>query len=283
MKTFLKLSLTLLLVTFLSACSSDDDDSNNASEIETELLGQWYFNDPAIVGYGTNNSFTFTSEGNVTYSYRDGTVDNSFDSETGTFSFNRDVMTMVFPDNVTLTFVQKVVFINANKVEFQSTGVSGEEPYDGDYFRADPVDIIPPSELKLTVTGTTFNDQCETTGVVLNNSYDVKIAFSSDGTEISSESFIGTNAININEYETLTGDVILMKATLENSEVNFPDTGKGTGLKDIVVKVEDLDGNTIVEENLNNLLICTDATYEIWFQYNKTNNEFSIDYITHGF
>jgi hypothetical protein len=124
--------LALIAILSFTACSSDDD--NNSSEIETQLLGKWLFenpnNNPTI-----NNSFTFTSNGNVTYSYWDGGQGNNYDSETGTFSFNGEVMTMIFPENVTLTFVQKVVFINDNVVEFEPTGVSGENAYEGDYFR----------------------------------------------------------------------------------------------------------------------------------------------------
>lgn len=132
MKTILKLSMMLL--TLVMACSSDDNSDSNSNEIQTQLLGKWFFenpnNNPTI-----NNSFTFTTEGNVTYSYWDGTPQNTYDSETGTFSFNGDIMTMIFPEDVSLTFVQKVVFINDNVVEFLETGVSGENAYDGDYFR----------------------------------------------------------------------------------------------------------------------------------------------------
>lgn len=130
-----KIIFTLLTILTLSACSSDDDsNNNNANELEVKLIGKWLFenptNNPTI-----NNSFTFTADGNVTYSYWDGGQGNNYDSETGTFSFNGDVMTMIFPEDVVLTFVQKVVYINDNVVEFQETGVAGENAYDGDYFR----------------------------------------------------------------------------------------------------------------------------------------------------
>lgn len=123
--------LVLIAIFALTACSSDDD---STSGIESQLLGKWLFenpnNNPTV-----NNSFTFNSNGSVTYSYWDGGQGNNYDSETGTFSFQEDVMTMIFSENVTLTFAQKVVFINDNVVEFEPTGVSGENAYEGDYFR----------------------------------------------------------------------------------------------------------------------------------------------------
>ena len=128
-----KVLLVLIAVLSFTACSNDNDD-NNLSEIESQLLGKWFFenpnNNPTV-----NNSFTFTSDGKVTYSNWDGGSGNNYDSETGTFSFNGDVMTMTFPEDVSLTFVQKVVFINDNVVEFEETGVSNENAYDGVYYR----------------------------------------------------------------------------------------------------------------------------------------------------
>lgn len=128
-----KVLLVLIAISSFLACSSDDDNSNS-SKIETKLLGKWFFenpnNNPTV-----NNSFTFTSDGKVIYSYWDGGSGNSYDSETGTFSFDEDVMTMTFPEGVSLTFVQKVVFINDNVVEFEETGVSNENAYDGVYYR----------------------------------------------------------------------------------------------------------------------------------------------------
>jgi hypothetical protein len=275
-KTIYFLSITLLIIT--SSCSSDDDSPNSNNEIYQSLIGKWFFDDPSTNPID-NNSFTFTSEGNVTYSYWTSSGVEVV-NETGTFSVDGEILTMVFPENVELTFIQKVVFINDNKVEFQPTGNSGEDAYEGDYFRAD---LIIPNELTLRVTGTTFNDQCETTGVELNNSYDIKIAFRSDNNEINSENFNGVDTISINESEELAGDIISLKINLENFDINFPDNGKGTGLKNIIAKVEDSNGNIIVEENVFQLLICTDTTYEIIFSYNKTNNTFSTEYQTHGF
>lgn len=132
MKTIIKFSILLLVTIITSSCSSDDDSSSEGAN--GLIIGKWLFQNPET-NPSTNNSFTFTSEGSVTYSYWDGGQGNNYDSETGTFSFNGDVMTMTFPENVSLTFVQEVVFINDNVVEFRETGVTGENAYEGDYFR----------------------------------------------------------------------------------------------------------------------------------------------------
>ena len=42
---------------------------------------------------------------------------------------------MVYSQNVTLTFVQKVVFLSDKKVQFIETGKPNEEPYDGTYYK----------------------------------------------------------------------------------------------------------------------------------------------------
>ncbi|MVO08561.1 hypothetical protein GOQ30_05220 [Flavobacterium sp. TP390] len=125
--------LVFISLVFFTNCSSDDNSSNQNNETYQKLIGKWYFDDPST-NPSVNNSFKFTSNGNVIYSYWTGTG-NEYDNETGTFSVSNDIMTMTFPENVSLTFVQKVVFINNDKVEFLATGSPSEEAYEGDYFR----------------------------------------------------------------------------------------------------------------------------------------------------
>ncbi len=129
------LFLVLMTLTLFSSCSSDDSSSNGNNEVYQKLLGKWYFSDPSVYGYETNNSFIFSSNGNVTYSYWTGGASNDFDSETGTFSVEGDILTMVYPETVTLTFIQKVEFISDTKVKFIETGNPNEEPYDGTYYK----------------------------------------------------------------------------------------------------------------------------------------------------
>ena len=130
------LGLTILTFLFLFSCSSDDnDDSTSSNEIAQKLVGKWYFTDPST-NPEINNSFTFTSNGKVTYSYWSGGSGNNYDSETGTFSVKGDVLTMIFPDDVEAVFVQKVTFINDNTVKFVYAENSDEEPYAGTYYKA---------------------------------------------------------------------------------------------------------------------------------------------------
>lgn len=125
----------LILITSLNFSCSKEDDSSGQNVIEQKLIGKWYFADPEIYGYATNNSFTFNSNKEVTYSFWTGGSNNEFNSETGSFSVDGDILTMTFPDNVVLVFIQKVEFINDNKVEFLLAEGSGGEPYDGTYYR----------------------------------------------------------------------------------------------------------------------------------------------------
>jgi hypothetical protein len=131
-------SIFYSLILFLSAittsgCSSDDNSSTGNNEVHQKLIGKWYFDDPST-NPSVNNSFTFTSNGNVTYTYWTGTGA-EYESETGSFDVTNDIMTMAFAEAVSMQFVQKVVFISENEVEFQPTGVPGHEAYEGDYFK----------------------------------------------------------------------------------------------------------------------------------------------------
>ena len=128
--------MLLTLSAFSFSCSSDND-SSNKNEIYQKLIGKWYFQDPSVYGYTKNNSFTFSSNNHVTYSYWLGDFENTFDSETGSFNVNGDVLKMTFPDGVELVFVQKVEFINNNTVQFLQVEGSNEKPYKGTYYKAE--------------------------------------------------------------------------------------------------------------------------------------------------
>lgn len=128
------ISMLISLVLF-SNCSSSDDSSSQKNETSQKLTGKWYFDDPSTKPT-INNSFTFTSNGQVTYSYWTG-KGNNYGSETGTFSIDGSIMKMVFPDTVVLTYIQKLVFVNDKTVQFLATGKANEKPYEGTYYKAD--------------------------------------------------------------------------------------------------------------------------------------------------
>lgn len=286
MKTFLKLSLTLLLFVFATSCSSED--SNDLNEIETQLLGKWYFENPST-NPSNNNSFTFASQGKVTYSYWDGESGDNYYDETGTFSFNGVVMTMIFPEGVSLVFVQKVVFINDNVVEFQPTAISGEDAYEGDYFRAGASSYenseTLSDELHLyfdtgNIWGSAGNSSCNDLPANTDN-INVKLTFISDGVEISSKSFSEKEGYQIHEIEVLTGDIISLKVQLEDFNPDI--INRAIFMYDMIARVETINGTILAGEYLGELYYCNESRYEVVFTYNKESNTFNTEEKTHSF
>lgn len=134
MKRILLFCIMLMSSALLFNCSNDDDSSIENTSTQ-KLIGKWYFEDPKVVGYTTNNSFTFSKDKTVVYSYWSGGKANEFDSEKGTYELKGYVLTMIFPKGVSLTYVQKVTYINDKKIEFTSTGNSNEQAYVGTYYK----------------------------------------------------------------------------------------------------------------------------------------------------
>lgn len=132
MKRTLYLFIVLMSLTIFTNCSDDDKTTNNTNnEVYQKLIGKWYHDSPEPE---YNSALTFKSNGSVIYTYWTGNS-NNYDTETGTFNVDGEIMTMVFPQTVTLTFVQKVVFINNNQADFQPTGNANEEAYEGMWYR----------------------------------------------------------------------------------------------------------------------------------------------------
>lgn len=278
--------LALITVFVFTACSTDDNESSS-SEVESQILGKWLFDNPNS-NLSWNNSFTFTSDGSVTYSFWDGVYgSNNYDSETGTFSFDGDIMTMIFPEGVSLTFVQKVVYINDNVVEFQSTGVSGENAYDGDYFRDGAISYETPDDGKRIVyfdTGNVLNSAWGSSCYGLSStdeSINVKLTFLSDGVEVFSESYSEVPGYQIHEVEELTGDEISVK--LELLDFNPSVLDKDIIIYDIGVIIENGVGAVVASGYLGELFYCTDSRYEVVYTYNNLNDVSVIEEQTHSF
>jgi len=131
MKKKLFYSLLALTLLFSFSCSRDRDEQPSNST-KQKLIGKWYFGDPAIYGTtGENHSFTFSNDNVVTYRF--GSQTTYF--ENGSYTVDGDKLTMVYPDNVVVTYVQKVVFSGDSKVEFRPTGNPNEDAYEGDYYK----------------------------------------------------------------------------------------------------------------------------------------------------
>jgi hypothetical protein len=278
--------LALIAIFVFTACSSDDDNDNNSSEVESQILGKWLFENPNT-NPSFNNSFTFSSDGHVTYSYWDGGQGNNYDSETGTFSFSGEIMTMIFPEGVSLTFVQKVVYINDNVVEFQSTGVSGENAYEGDYFRDGAASYETPDDGRRIVsfdTGNVLNSAFGSSCYGLSSTdenINVKLTFLSDGVEVRSESYSALPDYQIHEVEELAGNVISVK--LELLDFNPSVLDKDIIIYDIGVSIENGAGTVVTSEYLGELSYCTESRYEVVYTYNNTNDTSSIEEQTHSF
>lgn len=278
MKKSILLLVILSISLFTVSCSNDDNSDSNSNQIYQDLIGKWYFENPST-NPTYNNSFTFSSNGNVTYSYWDGNPGNNYDSETGTFSVDGDILTMEFPETVSLTFVQKVVFITADKIEFQSTGVAGEEAYEGDYFREGST--LQDTSFKVEVGGILKTNMCDIT----TNSYSVKLDYISDALTMNTQNFNGNSQQSVSNNFTLTGNIIGIRVKLLNFNSSNAASGRGTGFADLTFKVTGLQTNEVVYNNINlqNLFICTDVVYEALLLYNTSTGVFTQTYQTHGF
>lgn len=122
--------MLLLLSVLTVSCSSDEDSNSELNENAEKLLGTWGTRDSQNTFY---KKFTYRSDSKVEYYTYSGSQAEL--KEVGSWSMNGDVLTMVFPETIEITFVQKVVFTNETEVKFNSTGVSGEEAYSGTYYK----------------------------------------------------------------------------------------------------------------------------------------------------
>ncbi|MCB4807546.1 hypothetical protein LG651_04735 [Tamlana sp. 62-3] len=277
-----KIYLVLIAILSLVSCSTEDNTIEN--ETHAKLIGKWYFDDPNIYPEG-NNSFTFSTNGVVTYTNWNPYVD-AFEDEDGTYSFDGDIMTMTFPDGVSLTFVQKVVFINNNIVEFQETGVSGELAYEGDYFRDGEIEEVEEdSSLKLLFdTGNVLTSGYGSPCYELSSESDninTKLTFLLDGEEVNTYNYSSTPDYQVHESAMLDGDEIKIKFELVDFNPEVLD--KGIIIYDIMVTIENSQGEVIRIENLGELYYCNDSRYEVTFIYNVKNDTFTIEDKTHQF
>lgn len=138
---------------------------------------------------------------------------------------------------------------------------------------------ITPTHL-ISFSGSSSTDSCDVDGT-----YSVGVEFISDGSSVNTNSWSGTtNSVQISDQMEISGNIIGIKLILLNFDENNSDSGRGSGLESIMVSIEDLSNNSsVLNENLNNLFICTDSVYEVIVQYNTTDNTNTIDYLQHGF
>lgn len=284
-KTF----LTLIAVLLLIACSSDDNEQQKQQEnkLQVQLLGKWLFENPNN-NPETNNSFVFTSEGVVTYSYWKGNEVNSYGSETGIYSFKGDIMTMKFPEGINLTFVQKVIFVNENVVEFKETGIEGEEAYKGDYFREGASNYDNNNnngQMKIIFnTGNVLNSSWGSSCYGLSSDTDkinTRLTFYVDGEEIEAYDYSMLPGYQVNEEKNVLGNILSAKLELVDFNPNV--LNKDIHVYDISVSIENKEGKVISSKFIGELYYCNDSKYEIVCIYDVNNDSFTLEEKTHSF
>jgi len=131
----------------------------------------------------------------------------------------------------------------------------------------------------VTFAGSAFVDNCDIT----TNSYDIKLEFLSDNQVRNTKNYSGSsNVVKIDDY-SLSGDIIGLRVTLNNFDINNQQSGRGTGMSNINVTIEDEEFTNIFEGNIGGLLICTDTWYEVMFTYNVSTDTPNIETKTHDF
>lgn len=130
MKNTLSILLIFTITLGFLSCSGDDD-TNNLNENAQKLIGTW----GTFGGSEFYKKFTFRNDSKVEYyTYPSG---EPVLEEVGDWSMDGNILTMVYPENVVLTFVQEVVFTNDNIVQFIEVSGSEYEAWEGTYYRAD--------------------------------------------------------------------------------------------------------------------------------------------------
>lgn len=119
-----------VMVMSIANFSCNNDDSTNLNENAQKLIGTW-----GTLGWDDEfyKKFTFRNDSKVEY-YTYHSNENELE-EIGTWSMDGDILTMVYPETITSTFVQKVIFISDSKVQFIQAEGSNEEPWEGTYYR----------------------------------------------------------------------------------------------------------------------------------------------------
>ncbi|MFM2213030.1 MAG: hypothetical protein RL427_293 [Bacteroidota bacterium] len=133
MKKIIHFCTAIILLSTVIQCSSSDGGAS--SGLSQKIIGKWYFQP---IGSTPNNSFTFNANHTVRYSFWDGNGTNpyTYDYEDGSWSMQDSKLTMTFPQTVSLTFVQNVLFSSNSVMQFVPTGNPSEEAYDGIYYKA---------------------------------------------------------------------------------------------------------------------------------------------------
>jgi type 1 fimbria pilin len=133
----------------------------------------------------------------------------------------------------------------------------------------------------LQVTGILKTNTCDIT----TNSYSVKLEYLSDGDILNPQQWNGNTEQIVNENSTISGSIVGVRIKLMNFNSTNQNIGRGTGLRNIHIKITNADTNEILidQDSSSDLFICTDSVYQADFLYNTTNGTFNPNFLTFGF
>lgn len=282
-----KLFLFVIMAITISSCSNEGVDTPDSESI----LGKWkmlkFTNSDGgnlqLQSCGYNNTSTFSNDGIVTLF--DNCVNKTISSK---YTLNGNILTITTydkTDNTTLTEKFTVLEINDTTLRIQIT-------WDSDYgnYPQNERDILEfikdntvtgPKLFKIILTGNAITNSCDTK----TNSFSIKAEYLADSNIFNTNTWSGSTNQLISDEKTTLGKVIGIKLKLLNFQINNQNSGRGTGITNVTIKILDNQNNKVLLEKVNifNLFICTDSYYEATLLYNVENNTFTNKVETHGF
>lgn len=282
-----KLLLFVIMAITISSCSNEGVDTPDSESI----LGKWKtlkitdskgVNMP-LQACGYNQLLTFFKDGSTTLMdpCQNTTVSSNYKLDKNTLT----VTTFDTSDKTTLVEKYTVLTLDSTTLRIQIT-------WDSDYgtfqeneriiieFVKD--DTVPGSKtFKIILTGNAVTNTCD----IKTNSFSIKAEYLADSNIFNSNTWNGSTNQLISDEKTIQGNIIGIKLKLLNFQINNQNSGRGTGITNVSIKILDTQNNKVLLEKVNifNLFICTDSYYEATLLYNVENNTFTNKVESHGF
>jgi hypothetical protein len=282
-----KLFLFVIMAITISSCSNEVVDTPDSESI----LGKWKtlkitdskgVNMP-LQACGYNQLLTFFKDGSTTLMdpCQNTTLSSNYKLDKNTLT----VTTFDTSDKTTLVEKYTVLTLDSTTLRIQIT-------WDSDYgtfpeneriiieFGKD--DTVPGSKtFKIILTGNAVTNTCD----IKTNSFSIKAEYLADSNIFNSNTWNGSTNQLISDEKTIQGNIIGIKLKLLNFQINNQNSGRGTGITNVTIKILDTQSNKVLLEKVNifNLFICTDSYYEATLLYNVENNTFTSKVETHGF
>jgi hypothetical protein len=283
----LKLFLFVIMAITISSCSNEGVDTPDSESI----LGKWKTlkvtdskgTNMPLQACGYNQLLTFFKDGSTTLMdpCQNITVSSSYKLDKNTLT----VTTFDPSDKTTLVEKYTVLILDNTTLRIQIT-------WDNDYgtFPENERIIIEfvkddtvqgAKTFKIILTGNAITNTCDTK----TNSFSIKAEYLADSNVFNTNTWSGATNQLISDEKTTLGKVIGIKLKLLNFQINNQNSGRGTGITNVTIKILDTQNNKVLLEKVNifNLFICTDSYYEATLLYNVENNTFTNKVETHAF